>query len=219
MKSVYDNSMKKALIIFAKAPVPGTVKTRLQADLGAEKTVEAYKSFVTGLTSQCARLKGVDRFLGCAPSKDHPFLKEAAARNGMHMFNQKGNTLGERIFNALTYCSKKGYSQIVLIGTDSPSMPMEFIKKAFASLEKNDLVIGPCFDQGLYLIGAVKEKVTKLARAVKIDTGKDVSMILKDVPEKGFRLAMLPFWYDIDTIKEYEFLKLHLTYLDKKLPS
>lgn len=210
--------MKKALIIFAKAPVPGTVKTRLQTDLGAEKTVEAYKSFVTGLTSQCARLKGVDRFLGCTPSKDHPFLREVATSNGMQLFNQKGNTLGERIFNALTYCSGKGYSQIVLIGSDSPSMPLDFIKKAFADLEKNDLVIGPCFDQGLYLIGAVKEKLGKLSRSVKIDTGKDVTTILETIPETGIKLSMLPFWYDIDNIDDYRFLKAHLDYLNKKLP-
>ncbi len=205
--------MKNALIIFVKAPVPGTVKTRLQASIGAEKTVEIYKSFVKGLTMKCTRLQGLDRFMGCAPSKDHAFLREIAQSRGMKMFNQRGATLGERIFNAFRYCSRKGYENIVLIGSDSPSLPVAFIKRAFSALAKKDFVIGPCFDQGLYLIGARKEKINELSRSVKIDTGKDVSKILKTLSDSTIRFSLLPFWYDIDTIDDYRFLKLHVIYL------
>jgi len=208
---------KKALITFVKAPVPGTVKTRLQADIGAEKTVKIYKSFVAALTSRCAPMKGVDKFLGCAPSDDHPFLRKIANTNGLETFNQEGKTLGERIFNAFRHCSQKGYSEIVLIGSDSPSMPVDLIKKAFSELSKNDFVIGPCFDQGLYLIGVSGNKINRLARILRLDTGKDVSMILKKLNRKNISFTMLPFWYDVDNIDDYQFLKLHLGYLDNKL--
>ncbi|MBI4682742.1 MAG: TIGR04282 family arsenosugar biosynthesis glycosyltransferase [Nitrospirae bacterium] len=212
------DNIKKALITFAKAPVPGTVKTRLQAGIGAEKTVEVYKSFVTELTSRCTRLKGVDRFLGCAPSNDHIFLMKIANSCGMKMFNQQGKTLGERIFNAFRHCARKGYSEIVLIGSDSPSMPVNFIRKAFSDLKKNDFVIGPCFDQGLYLIGVRKEKINVISRSIKLDTGKDVSGILNKTRQMDVKLSMLPFWYDVDNIDDYNFLKSHLEYLNKKLP-
>jgi len=205
---------KKALITFVKAPVPGTVKTRLQADIGADKTVKIYKSFVTTLTSQCARIKGVDKFLGCAPSDDHPFLREIAAANALETFNQKGQSLGERIFNAFRHCSQKGYSEIVLIGSDSPSMPVDFIKKAFSELIKNDFVIGPSFDQGLYLIGVSSPKIGRLARIIQLDTGKDVSMILNKLSRTNIKFSMLPFWYDIDNINDYQFLKLHIQHLN-----
>ncbi|MBI5663861.1 MAG: TIGR04282 family arsenosugar biosynthesis glycosyltransferase [Nitrospirae bacterium] len=207
---------KKVLITFVKAPVPGTVKTRLQADIGAEKTVKIYKSFVTALTSQCSRIIGVDKLLGCAPSDDHPFLKKIAATNCMETFNQHGDTLGARIFNAFSHCAQKGYSEIVLIGSDSPSMPPAFIKQAFSELQKNDLVIGPCFDQGLYLIGVRESKINRLARILQLDTGKDVSMILKRLSRTNITFTMLPFWYDVDNIDSYQFLKLHLSYLNKK---
>ena len=206
---------KNALITFVKAPVPGTVKTRLQVDIGAEKTVKIYKSFVTALTSQGAGLKGVDRFLGCAPSDDHPFLRKIASTNGMKTFNQQGKTLGERIFNAFRHCAQKGYSHIVLIGSDSPSMPGTFIKTAFSELRKNDFVIGPCFDQGLYLIGITDNKINRLARIIQLDTGKDVSMILKRLSQTNINFTLLPFWYDVDNIDDYQFLKLHLNYLNK----
>jgi len=207
----------KALITFVKAPVPGTVKTRLQADIGAEKTVIIYKSFVTVLTSRCAHIKGVDKFLGCAPSDDHPFLRKIGTANGMETFSQQGKTLGERIFNAFRHCAQKGYSEIVLIGSDSPSMPLPFIKKAFAELRENDLVIGPCFDQGLYLIGVAGNKISRLARILRLDTGKDVTMILKKLSHTNITCTMLPFWYDVDNIDDYQFLKLHLRYLNNKL--
>jgi hypothetical protein len=210
--------MKKALITFAKAPVPGTVKTRLQADIGAEKAVATYKTFVTEVISQCAKLKDVDRFLGCAPTVSDPFLKGLADTHGMQRFKQHGDSLGARIFNAFKYCSKKGYSKIVLIGTDSPSLPISFIRKAFSELEKKDFVIGPCFDKGLYLIGMRKEKIGLISRNIKIDTGKDVNGIMKKVREVDISLSMLPFWYDIDKVDDLEFLKQHVTYLNKNLP-
>lgn len=210
--------MKKALITFVKAPVPGTVKTRLQADVGAEAAVATYKTFVAELVSQCSKLKGVDRFLGCAPDKKHPFLKEMAKRYDMPMFIQRGNSLGERIFNAFRYCAKKGCSEIVLIGSDSPSLPLPFIRKAFSELDKKDLVIGPCFDLGLYLIGVRQEKIRELSKVIKIDTGKDVNKILQTAEEMGIRFSMLPFWYDVDNVQGLNFLKLHLRYLKKRLP-
>lgn len=210
--------MKKALITFAKAPVAGTVKTRLQVDVGAERTVEIYKSFVVEILHQCSRLKGVDRFLGCAPTKNDDFLSGLALKYNMRTFNQSGDSLGDRIFNAFKYCSRKGYSEIVLIGSDSPSIPVDLIKKAFLELKKKDLVIGPCFDKGLYLIGARKEKVNKISRSIELDTGEDVNVILKRVDDAGISLSMLPFWYDIDNITDLNFLKLHLKYLGRKLP-
>ncbi|MEW6599966.1 MAG: TIGR04282 family arsenosugar biosynthesis glycosyltransferase [Nitrospirota bacterium] len=209
---------KKALITLAKAPVPGTVKTRLQVDMGAEKTVKIYRSFVAALTSRFAGLRGVDKFLGCTPSDEHPFLRKIAETHGMETFNQQGKTLGERIFNAFRHCARKGYTEIVLIGSDSPSMPVELIKKAFSELRKNDFVIGPCFDQGLYLIGVIDSKINRLSRTIQLDSGRDVSMILEKISRTNITLSMLPFWYDVDNINDYAFLKLHLNYLKTGLP-
>ena len=203
----------KALITFAKAPVPGTVKTRLQAGIGAEKAVEIYTSFVIEILSKFSRLKDIDRFLGCAPDKSHPFLKGMAKTYGLTMFKQQGDTLGARIFNAFRYCAKKGYSEIVLIGTDSPSIPVDIIKKAFKELKKNDLVIGPCTDQGFYLIGVRKEKISEISCNVQIDTGEDVNNLLGKINSLNFSLSLLPFWYDVDDVNDLKLLRLHLDYL------
>jgi rSAM/selenodomain-associated transferase 1 len=217
LETIKRKTMKKALITFVKAPVPGTVKTRLQADVGPEKAVTTYKAFVTEIVSKCTRLKDVDRYLGCAPSAGHAFLRDMAETYNLKTFSQRGNTLGDRIFNAFKYCARKGYSEIVLIGSDSPSIPMNIIRKAFTELKKNDLVIGPCFDLGLYLIGVRKELIPELARNIKIDTGNDVNVILRDMSQMNIRLHMLPFWYDVDNIEDLNFLRSHLNYLNNNL--
>ncbi|MBL7031995.1 MAG: TIGR04282 family arsenosugar biosynthesis glycosyltransferase [Nitrospira sp.] len=209
--------MKKALITFAKAPIPGTVKTRLQADIGPKRAVKIYRSFVTGVLTECSRLKGIDRFLGCTPTQEDGYLSDLAAEYKLRTFDQEGKTLGRRIYNAFKHCSEMGYSDIVLIGSDSPSIPADFIKTAFNELKKNDFVIGPCFDNGLYLIGAKSTRVDEIFRTIKIDTGKDVNGILKKIEKTKIKLSMLPFWYDIDDIEDLEFLKAHLKYLKKDL--
>jgi rSAM/selenodomain-associated transferase 1 len=209
--------MKKALITFAKAPIPGTVKTRLQADIGAKRAVKIYKSFVNGVLTECSRLKGIDRFLGCTPTQEDGYLSDLAYEYKLKTFDQEGKTLGRRIHNAFKHCSAKGYSDIVLIGSDSPSIPADFIKQAFNELKKNDFVIGPCFDNGMYLIAAKSTRIDEIFRTIKIDTGKDVNGILKKIAKTKIKLSMLPFWYDIDDIEDLEFLKVHLKYLKKDL--
>ncbi|MBI5055680.1 MAG: TIGR04282 family arsenosugar biosynthesis glycosyltransferase [Nitrospirae bacterium] len=210
--------MKKALITFVKAPVPGTVKTRLQADLGAEKTVEVYKTFVAEIVSQCARLKGIDRILGCAPSVDHDFFIELTKKHNMKSFSQCGADLGERIVNAFKDHFKKGFSEIVLIGSDSPTIPMNYIRKAFTSLGKNDFVLGPCCDGGLYLIGAKKKIVPEIFNNIQWDSSKVLNQTLDNIGPLDIKLSLLPFWYDVDTIAELTFMKKHLKYLNRKLP-
>lgn len=209
--------MKKALIIFAKEPVPGTVKTRLQKDLGPKKTVKIYKAFLNEILSNCSRLRGVDKFLGCAPSNEEAYLSKLASKYKMNSFSQHGKNLHDRMFNGLRHCADMGYSEIALIGSDLPSLPVEHIKMAFSALRKNDFVIGPSFDQGLYLIGARKDKIDIIAHSFTSDTGKDVSLVLRKINRREISLFMLPFWYDVDDINDLDFLKSHLKYLNRKL--
>ncbi len=210
--------MKKALIIFVKAPLPGTVKTRLQKDLGRDETVRVYKSFITEITSQYAGMRGFDRLLGCAPAKDHEFLKEIAGKNKMKAFDQRGSDLGKKIVNAFKDYFKKGYTRVILIGSDSPTIPKEFIRKAFRALEKNDFVVGPCCDGGMYLIGARKKIESRLFQNIPWDTSDVLNMVLEKLYRYKIQFSMLPFWYDVDNIDDFKFLKLHLRYLKKELP-
>ncbi|GBD97935.1 MAG TPA: glycosyltransferase [Nitrospirae bacterium] len=210
--------MKKAIITFVKAPLPGTVKTRLQADMGAEKTLEIYKSFVSEVTSQCAGLRGMDKFLGCTPTKNNDFLMQIARKCNMKTFNQRGNDLGKKIVNAFRDHFKKGYTEIVLIGSDSPTIPKEYIRRAFHELKKNDFVFGPCCDGGLYLIGVKNKIEPAIFKNIPWDTAEVLNLTLQNLYNLNIRFSMLPFWYDVDNIDDLKFLRLHLRYLNKNLP-
>lgn len=206
----------KALIIFIKAPVLGTVKTRLQPSLGAGKTLKLYKSFVTEIVSKCAGLKGVAKFLGCSPSRDDDFIQRLAGIHGFKGFDQRGKNLGEKIVNAFRDYFKKGYTEIVLIGSDSPTIPLEHIKQAFFDLRKNDFVIGPCCDGGMYMVGAKKKIMPGIFRNITWDTGEVLNKVLKKTNSLNVRYSLLPFWYDIDTIDDLNFLENHRRYLKKR---
>lgn len=208
----------KALIVFVKAPIPGRVKTRLQPHLAPGKIVELYKSFVTGIISRCVRLKGIDKFLGCYPAKDNDFFRGLAKTYKIQCFNQRGKNLGDKLVNAFKDCFKKGYTEVVIIGSDSPSIPTGYIKKAFLKLKKNDFVLGPCCDGGYYLVGA-KKAIPKIFHNIPWGTDKVLNKTLEELNSLNIRFSLLPFWYDIDTIEDLRFFKNHLKYLDKKVKS
>ena len=77
-----------ALIIFAKAPIPGQVKTRLCPPLTPDEAASLHGSIVLDILERSKPVRGLDRFLGCAPSKEHPFFKTLAARHGVQLWDQ-----------------------------------------------------------------------------------------------------------------------------------
>jgi len=212
--------MKKALIVFIKDPVPGRVKTRLQSHLAQGKIVELYKLFVNAIISRCVRLKGIDKFAGCFPAKDNDFFRGLARTYKIRCFNQQGNDLGEKLVNAFKSFFKKGYTDVVIIGSDSPTIPADYIKKAFSELKKKDFVLGPCCDGGLYLVGAKKKIRPAIFRNIPWDTTRVLNRTLNKMLERldslDVKFSMLPFWYDIDTVEDLKLFKNHIKYLKMK---
>ncbi len=211
--------MKKALIVFVKAPVRGNVKTRMHPHLSSDRILQIYRSFVKETISKCAALRGVDRFIGCYPSKEDAFLKKLAGTYGLKSFDQKGRDLGEKMLNAFKDYFKKGYSEVIIIGSDSPSLPADYIKKAFLELRKNDFILGPCCDGGLYLVGAKNRIRPELFRNIPWDStsvmNETLNRMLKKLISSNINYTLLPFWYDVDTVEDLNFYRNHLRYLKK----
>jgi rSAM/selenodomain-associated transferase 1 len=210
--------MSKALITFVKAPVKGTVKTRLQKDLPKEQVIDIYKSFIIEILSRFSRIRGMDRYIGCTPSKDHEFLRDVSETYNLGTFNQRGDNLGKKIVNAFRDHFKKGYSEIVLIGSDSPTIPKEYVKKAFIELKKADFVLGPCCDGGIYLIGAKKEINARIFSNIPWDTSDVLNLVIEKLYRLDISFFLLPFWYDVDNIDDLRFLRNHLKYFNIDLP-
>lgn len=205
--------MKKAFIVFARTPEIGRVKTRLMRDLGKEETLRLYKSFVGEIFKRCDSLKGVDKFLGSFPAADDPFFRGLLKQHKFKgAFNQRGADLGEKFINAFNDRFNEEYEKVVIIGSDSPTIPVEYIKKAFQELERHDVVFGPCTDGGYYLVGA-RKLYKNIFRGIPWDSSEVLNKTLDKLYAGKIKFSLLPFWYDVDDINNLRFYKRHIKYL------
>ena len=202
------------LIIFAKAPVKGKVKTRLQKNLSQTEALKLYKGFLFQTVCMAKKIKNCKKTIACYPDKNHPYFKTLAKRFGFQLTKQNGRDLGERMKNAITDFLNDDYKKVVIIGCDSPTLPKEYIEKAFNVLNKKSLVIGPSCDGGYYLIG-VRGAAPPIFNKIKWGTKDVLKETLKRIPKEMLpSFHLLPFWYDIDTNDDLEFLNLHKRILD-----
>lgn len=138
--------------VFAKAPEPGAVKTRLATLLGAEGAA----SFHAGLARHALAIANDARIgpveLWCAPSEAHPFFAACAREFGVALRRQEGADLGARMAHAAASALAAG-SSIVIIGTDCPALDAASLAEAALALRAHDAVVKPAEDGGYVLIG------------------------------------------------------------------
>ncbi|KAF0220337.1 MAG: hypothetical protein FD174_1238 [Geobacteraceae bacterium] len=196
--------MKNVLIIFAKRPTPGRVKTRLAATLSAEDAAELYRCMLFDTLAKAKELAGPDKLVFYEPAAGAAaYFKGIAA--GMETCPQEGNDLGKRMENAFKRTLEMGYEAAVIIGTDSPDLPSSFIEEAFAMLESRDIdaVFGPSEDGGYYLI-AMKRLQGELFKGIPWSSGAVLEKSLEKAAEAGIRVSLLPRWYDVDTFEDLQ---------------
>ena len=141
------------LIIFAKAPIAGTVKTRLQPQYSAQNAASLQEYFILKTVEMATNLKDIDIELRCAPDNSHPVFQRCHYDYHIETKSQHGVDLGERMKNALAEALTE-HSQAVVIGTDCPEITPAYLNEAFSRLENGlDAIIGPAADGGYVLIG------------------------------------------------------------------
>ena len=141
--------MSQAIAVFAKAPLPGRVKTRLRTCLTAAQAAELHAAFVADTWRRLAVLTGVRRYLYCDQAWE-PFEELA----GPEQFAiQHGVDLGARMLNCMKELSLCGHDRILLLGSDSPTLPIAHVEQAFLALDRTDTVLGPTADGGYYAVG------------------------------------------------------------------
>ena len=124
------------------------------------------------------------------------------------MIPQADADLGERLKQFFTQARQHGFARIVAIGTDSPTLPVAWVEQAFALLENHEVVIGPALDGGYYLIGASKE--LPLFEAIPWSSSRVLAATVERLQTGDARLALLPPWYDVDTVDDWALLCGHV---------
>jgi uncharacterized protein len=202
----------KAIILFARDPVVGQVKTRLHPFLSKEVIFELYTHFLRDSIQKIGRVKSVDRFVGVYPSDASGFFSRLNAECTLEIFFQEGKDLGEKMAHAFESRFSEGYERVVLIGSDSPSLPVAYIERALDS--EKDLTIGPSTDGGYYLIGMSGQRVD-IFEDVAWGSDAVLRQTLDRVKKTGCSLELLPPWYDVDRPEDLKFLQTHLGLVER----
>lgn len=144
--------MSTAVIVFAKAPLPGLAKTRLAPALGAEGAAALAGRMLRHALAQAAAAGIGPVELCAAPDATHPALRSAAARHGASLSEQGTGDLGVRMHRAFAR-SLMHHGRALLIGTDAPSLDAAVLRQAARALENHDAVFVPALDGGYALVG------------------------------------------------------------------
>jgi len=202
-----DNS--RALAVMARVPELGKVKTRLEPFLGAEKTKELYLCFLSDIFANLKKLNSVDVFVFYTPENLTDEFVELIPY-GIPLAPQKGSDLGERMLNAASHLFGATYESVVIIGSDSPDLPVSYIEEAFKSVEGGkDIAIGPASDGGYYLVALSDPKKAPFA-GVNWGTETVLEETLAVMDSEGTKYSLLSEWYDIDEKNDLAFLKNNL---------
>ena len=204
---------KTLLILFVKAPGGRDVKTRLKSVLTLKKRGQLYEAFILDTLALSASLP-TQRALACTPDITDPFFTRCQKEHATLLVQQEGDTLGDRMKNAFQWAFSLGFTKVIIIGSDSPTLPPSFLEEAFKQLHTVPIVLGPATDGGYYLIGA-RPPLPDIFSGIPWGA----STVFLETIRRLRRFHLLPFWYDVDRPDDLAFLKEHLAYLRrKKLP-
>lgn len=187
--------MKNALIVFAKPPVPGRVKTRLTPVLTPDEAARLYRAFLHDALDQYRAL-GVDVRLYLSPAENGVPALDVPA--GIACFEQQGGGLAARMRAAFADTFAAAYTRVAIIGTDHPTLPSAFVEQAFAALDASASVcIGPSTDGGYYLLG-MNAFYPQLFDGMTYSHDRVFADTLRRAAQTGAHLTVLPRWYDVD---------------------
>lgn len=189
---------RKGLIIFAREPLPGRVKSRLAADVGDRVAAELYEAMLLDVLEISRGLTGIESvvFWDCA-AESLPLL---ADRFGCRSRRQADGDLGQRMQAAFADMFAAGFESCCIIGSDAPDLPPAWIERAIEILEsgQGEVVFGPGSDGGYYLLG-LKQIFPQLFREITWSSPFVLQQSLAAAQAAGAAPALLPVWHDIDT--------------------
>jgi rSAM/selenodomain-associated transferase 1 len=187
------------LLVVAKKPTPGQTKTRLCPPLTPAQAAMLYDCFLRDTLDVMRKVIGVRRVIGYLPDDSEAYFRQLAP--DMELTCQQGASLGERLEHLLTQELLGGSPRVVVMDSDSPNLPSDYLRQAFERLNGADVVLGPTRDGGYYLIG-MNQPQPHLLRQVQMSTPHVLADTLKLAQARGLTVSLLPAWYDVDTIAD-----------------
>lgn len=185
----------------AKVPRAGNVKTRLRSLLNSEQAAEFAECLLDDTIEKAKSLNN-QLVIAFSPESERVFFAEFSPPETFFI-EQKGSDLGEKMFNAFEFAFRQNLDAVVMIGTDSPTFPPEFIEQAFKFLENSDAVLGKTSDGGFYLIG-LRRLQKEIFTGIEWSSEKTFEQTKKNILRTGFKLEETSDWYDVDLPQDLE---------------
>ena len=204
---------REALIVFAKVPAPGAVKTRLTALLTEAEAAALYDAFLRD---------ALDAYAGLGPAvrlylSGDGALPADLVPDGVSLHAQRGEGLGPRMLRAFAETFVAGHERVAIIGTDHPTLPLPFVELAFSELARPlSTVLGPSDDGGYYLLG-MNELYGELFDGMTYSHDGVFDATLRRAEATPASVTVLPPWYDVDTPAALERLAADLAARDPGL--
>ena len=199
--------MREALYVIAKAPRAGLAKTRLGRTIGDEAAIVLYKAFLRDLG---ARFAGAPFECGwyVTPSdawEDISPLIDWGGRE-MNVLFQGAGDLGERQRELFRGAASRGEDRVVLVASDSPQLTVGAVEAAFRELDRHDLVFGPTYDGGYYLIGM--RGFADVFRGIPMSVGTELEAVIAAADLAGLSVSRVEATFDVDEAEDLEHLRL-----------
>ena len=188
-----------ALVVMAKAPIPGSVKTRLMPFLSAAQAAALSRALLVDQLEHLCAFRSADLYLAFTPADARRLIRRLAPPR-FEIFAQRGADLGPRMQEIFATLFAKGHNRIVLIGADVPPIPFSYFRRAFTHLQNTAprAVLGPSLDGGYCLIG-----VNRVQPEVFVDMSwshdRVFAQTLARLRDLDVPTLQLPQWFDIDT--------------------
>jgi rSAM/selenodomain-associated transferase 1 len=185
----------RILVIMAKAPRPGRVKTRLARSLSVDAVTELYRCLLDDTIALARSLPGVDLAIMC-PAPDVEELSQLAG-SGTSVVAQQGDGLAAGLTSVFARFAASAGQRVVAFNSDSPHLPTTILESAFEILVTNDAVVGPTHDGGYYLVGA-KAAHPALFHGDGMGTNSALDALLAGARRLHLSVAFTDPFYDID---------------------
>src|ERR1700686_523437 len=189
----------RTLVIMAKAPKPGMVKTRLTQSLPSPAVTARYRCLLEGTLALATALTSVEVAVIC-PESDQDELAHLLG-NTVQVVAQKGEGLAAGLTSVFRHFTAAGRQHVIAFNSDSPHLAPSVLDSAFEILAAHDVVVGPTYDGGYYLVGA-KAAHPALFESDGMGTGSALNRLLTRTKALELSAGLTEPFYDIDVAND-----------------
>ncbi len=193
-------SERVAVLIFVRAPIIGTVKTRLARNLGAEAALEIYRRMTAHVLATVHELgSAVETRIFFTPARHRTAVEEWLGVE-LDYHEQSDGDLGARMDAAFATAFEEGFRKVVVVGSDLPGLTSDHLSEAIAALDERDAVIGPASDGGYYLLGL--SRPLDLFQRIPWSTPEVITRTLERFAALGVEPVRLGSLNDVDEVED-----------------